>query len=193
MARPKAFDPDQAIAEAMTAFCDRGYAATSVHDLLAEMKLNRGSLYGTFGDKKKLFLAALEKYDQQAREQFWCLLDKPGPARGVIRQWLLAAGERCVSAAGKHGCMAARASMEVAPHDADVATWIKRVNRRNERAVARVVARGQAEGQINAKLNAMEIGRMLLYTIAGMLTMGVVAPSKKEVEGVIALALRVLD
>ena len=52
MARPKEFDPDTAAQEAMEAFWEHGYAATSVTDLLAEMGLNRGSLYGTFGDKK---------------------------------------------------------------------------------------------------------------------------------------------
>ena len=65
MARPKEFDPDLAAQEAMEAFWEHGYTATSVTDLLEEMGLHRGSLYGTFGDKKKLFLAALDKYQDQ--------------------------------------------------------------------------------------------------------------------------------
>ena len=68
MARPKEFDPDDAMGEAMEAFWQHGYHATSVTDLLGEMKLNRGSLYGTFGDKKTLSLAALAEYGKQGHE-----------------------------------------------------------------------------------------------------------------------------
>src|SRR5829696_8134397 len=100
MARPKQFDPDAAAQEAMEAFWERGYAATSVNDLLAEMGLNRGSLYGTFGDKKKLFLAALEKYAEQRGGEFREALARPGSAKSAIRDFIATAAETC---AGKDG------------------------------------------------------------------------------------------
>src|ERR1700749_3678569 len=78
MARPKEFDPGEAMREAMAAFWERGYHATSVSDLLSEMKLNRGSLYGTFGDKKRLFLATLAEYEKQSRETMRETLEQPG-------------------------------------------------------------------------------------------------------------------
>ena len=67
MARPKGFDPTDATRDAMETFWERGYHATSVNDLLSDMKLNRGSLYDTFGDKKHLFMAALGEYAAQIR------------------------------------------------------------------------------------------------------------------------------
>ena len=77
MARPREFDSDQAMQDAMDAFWERGYNATSVNDLLSEMKLNRGSLYGAFGDKKQLFLAA------QLLGAFWLAPDGGILERGV--------------------------------------------------------------------------------------------------------------
>ena len=88
MARPKEFDPETAAQEAMEAFWERGYAATSVNDLLEEMGLNRGSLYGTFGDKKQLFLAALEKYAKCASGS--AIRHSAPPSRAS--RWLLARG-----------------------------------------------------------------------------------------------------
>ena len=47
---------------AMAAFWTRGYEATSIDDLVEATGTNRGSLYGTFGDKRRLFLMALDRY-----------------------------------------------------------------------------------------------------------------------------------
>src|SRR5438105_13580229 len=121
MARPKEFDPGEAMQEAMEAFWQRGYHATSVSDLLSEMKLNRGSLYGTFGDKKKLFLAALAEYEKQGRETVRQALERPGPARRAVEQWVMSAAQLCSGEAGHRGCLALKAAMEMAPQEQDVA------------------------------------------------------------------------
>ena len=60
--RPRAYDPDTALAQAMAAFWDAGYAATSLDDLSAATGMNRPSLYGAFGDKRALYRKALDQY-----------------------------------------------------------------------------------------------------------------------------------
>ena len=65
MARPREFDPEEALAKAMQVFWKHGYADATLPDLLAGMDLTRGSLYKAFTDKKTLFLRVLEKYDEQ--------------------------------------------------------------------------------------------------------------------------------
>ena len=62
MARPKAFDVDQALERAMELFWRQGYLATSLPDLVEHMGIGRQSLYDTFGDKRQLFLQALDRY-----------------------------------------------------------------------------------------------------------------------------------
>ena len=193
MARPKEFNPDKAMKEAMEAFWQRGYHATSVNDLLAEMKLNRGSLYGTFGDKKQLFLAALSEYERQGREEMREVLGRPGPARQTIREWIEAAGRHCAGGAGQKGCLALKAAMEMAPQDADVANWVRRMTRAREQLIASVIQRGQAEGQINPKLDPRAAARYLLGALAGLGVMGVTAPPERKVREVVGLILRVLD
>src|SRR5436189_2827778 len=105
MARPREFDRDTAAQEAMEAFWDHGYNATSVTELLSEMGLHRGSLYGTFGDKKQLFLAALEKYQDQNVAMIREVLERPGSAREAIVALLDVAIERCTGAGAERGCL----------------------------------------------------------------------------------------
>src|ERR1700738_3778032 len=62
MAGVKQFDRDEVLDRAMAAFWTRGYEATSIDDLVEATGINRGSLYGTFGDKRRLFLSALHRY-----------------------------------------------------------------------------------------------------------------------------------
>ncbi len=65
--RPPAYDADTALQAALDAFWDGGYAATSLDELSAATGMNRPSLYGAFGDKRELYLKAVERYREAAR------------------------------------------------------------------------------------------------------------------------------
>jgi AcrR family transcriptional regulator len=60
--RPRAYDPDEALAKAMGAFWDGGYAGTSLDEISAATGMNRPSLYAAFGDKQAIYLKAIERY-----------------------------------------------------------------------------------------------------------------------------------
>ena len=62
MARPKEFDAAAALDSAIECFRLRGYHATSVRDLASAMGIGGTSLYNSFGDKRALFVKALNRY-----------------------------------------------------------------------------------------------------------------------------------
>jgi AcrR family transcriptional regulator len=62
MARPRQFDAQTALSAAQDAFWAKGYNATSTRELTQAMGLTQPSLYNAFGDKRTLFLQALEDY-----------------------------------------------------------------------------------------------------------------------------------
>jgi AcrR family transcriptional regulator len=64
MAMPREFDREEALERATAAFWAKGYASTSTDDLLTAMGIGRQSLYNTFGDKRALYLEALERYQR---------------------------------------------------------------------------------------------------------------------------------
>ena len=81
MARPREYDRDEVLEKAMRVFWAKGYACTSVQDLVTAMGINRGSLYAEFGDKEGLHFAALGRFfDNEIAPQF-AALDGPGSLR----------------------------------------------------------------------------------------------------------------
>ncbi len=64
--RPRGFDADEALAQAMATFWRHGFSATSLDILSEATGLNRPSLYGAFGDKHALYLLSLQRYTAEA-------------------------------------------------------------------------------------------------------------------------------
>lgn len=60
--RPRAYDPQAALRRARDSFWRTGYSGTSLDDVSAATGMNRPSLYAAFGDKRALYLKALEDY-----------------------------------------------------------------------------------------------------------------------------------
>lgn len=63
----KSYDETDVLEAAMRAFWAHGFKATSIADLVAGTGLNRGSLYAGFGNKRDIFLLALQHYDRRYR------------------------------------------------------------------------------------------------------------------------------
>jgi AcrR family transcriptional regulator len=64
--RPREFDYDKALEQAMNVFWSKGYEGTSMPDLTDAMGMNRPSVYAAFGNKEELFNKALDRYHKQS-------------------------------------------------------------------------------------------------------------------------------
>jgi TetR/AcrR family transcriptional regulator, copper-responsive repressor len=89
--RPRAYDPDTALTQATALFWDQGYAGTSLDDLSQATGMNRPSLYGAFGDKKALYLAALARYRDEGSAMIERALGGTAPLREALERFYLAA------------------------------------------------------------------------------------------------------
>jgi TetR/AcrR family transcriptional repressor of nem operon len=70
VARPLGFDRGKVRDRALLLFWRRGYQAASLADLLAAMRIGRGSFYAAFGDKRGLFLECLDRFAERTQEVF---------------------------------------------------------------------------------------------------------------------------
>lgn len=62
LGRPRKYDPDKALSAALQEFRKRGYAATSLDNLVDATGMNRPSLYAAFGTKKEIFLNSIDHF-----------------------------------------------------------------------------------------------------------------------------------
>ena len=89
MARPKEFDQERALHRAISIFSQKGFAATSTDELMRAMEVGRQSMYDTFGDKRALFLKALEVYVSENVRAINVELRAPGSPLAAIRRALV--------------------------------------------------------------------------------------------------------
>lgn len=64
--RPRAYDPQTALQQALGVFWSTGYSGASLDSIATAAGMNRPSLYAAFGDKHALYIKALEQYWETA-------------------------------------------------------------------------------------------------------------------------------
>ncbi len=120
MARPREFDSEDVLARAVRLFWVKGYGGTSLDELDRATGLNRGSLYNAFGDKRRLYLAALDHYGRTEIAAGVRLLETGGPAPKALAKLFLGVAKAVEAGEGRHGCLLCNAAVERAPHDPEV-------------------------------------------------------------------------
>jgi TetR/AcrR family transcriptional regulator, copper-responsive repressor len=104
--RPRAYDPEVALARVTESFWQGGYSGTSLDDLSAATGMNRPSLYGAFGDKRDLYLKALTRYWELSRVAMQEALAYDGPLREALERLYRKAMSVYLSGKSPLGCFA---------------------------------------------------------------------------------------
>lgn len=79
MARPREYDYDDVVEQAMYLFCRQGYQNTSIDDVESTTGLTKGSLYKAFKNKRDLFEKCLDLYlvRDSYKAIFMRMVDRP--------------------------------------------------------------------------------------------------------------------
>ena len=113
MARSCAYDREDLLRFATRLFWERGFAGTSVDDVVQATGVSRSSLYNAFPDKAALFLAALEHYLETVTHSNLERLARGEKAAAAIRRFLMEiAAERPTANAPAHGCLLTNTAVE---------------------------------------------------------------------------------
>lgn len=168
MARLREFDVDEVMEAVINAFWERGYKATSLADLMAATGLQKGSIYKAFGDKRSLFLKALQSY----LNRFYSLASETlstSPPEAAIAAWF-----QCLSGASENlngckGCFAVNSLTEMAPHDPDVAKMLDYLYHRIGKLLENTITRGQKSGAFRTDLSAQQLRQLLIVVVNGTL------------------------
>lgn len=166
MARPREFDRDAALEKALRVFWAKGFAATSTDDLREAMGIGRQSLYGAFGDKRKLYLEALDAYQQRTTSAHLKRLSAGNPIEGIenLLSGLVAEEdeERAL------GCMGVGSVGEFGVTDAELNERRNVFGELLSREITARIREGQQQGSIAPKLDPGEAAAFVLMTMSGL-------------------------
>lgn len=164
--RPREFDTEEALANALRVFWQKGYEGTSLSDLTEAMGITRPSLYAAYGNKEGLFRLALDLYEKDKLAYIGEAVEAPS-ARAVAENLLLGAVD--VATGGEcRGCMGVIASVACQSVEPSIRDD---VNARAESAKQMIIDRMQQAidaGEFAVPTDANAITRYLLAIMQGM-------------------------
>jgi len=189
MARPKEFDQEKALREAVRVFSQQGFAATSTDELMRGMDVGRQSMYDTFGDKRALFLKALEMYVMESVQSINVELEKPGPALSAVRDALVTFAERD-DLSSAEGCMGLNAISEFGQRDAEVTRIIRTAARAQRQTLMRVLARAKEQGEVSSDADLESMADFFESTLAGIRMAAKAGKSRRALRNIAIFAGR---
>lgn len=193
MGRPRQFERDAVLDRAMRVFWTRGYEATSIERLVASMGIQRGSLYAEFGDKRKLFFAAIERYDRVVTAGLLATLDAPGSGRAAIERFFRQKVALGTTPGRPRGCLVTNSAAELASRDRGTGVRVGAVLARLEAAFHRAVVRAQKAGEIDPRRDARALARFLTSSAQGLSVMAKAAPDRAALDDIVEVILEVVD
>jgi TetR/AcrR family transcriptional repressor of nem operon len=193
MARPRAFDDEKVLDAAVACFWRRGLESTSVRDLAAEMGLNGPSLYNAFGDKRALFIRALDRYAALWMRERIARLESEASPKSAIHHFLRELIERSISDRERRGCLIVNSALEVSPHDVELRGVIAAYLGEIEMFFRRCLERGQHSGEIGPTIDPHDTARHLLGIVLGIRVAARSRPERALLEGMVRPVIALLD
>ena len=190
MARPKEFDHREVLNRATALFWTRGYDATSIEDLVEATGINRGSIYGTFGDKENFFHTVLEHYTETVANAMLAELSDPDPRRAIERMFDFII-RRTSDSKLPRGCLITNTSLGCRNRGDEISRSIEKCFGRVEGAINSVMRRAQAQGLVASSREAKALGRFFFCVVQGLNVLNKAAVEPEVLRDMAKVAMRV--
>jgi AcrR family transcriptional regulator len=165
--RPRSFDRDSALEQAMLAFWRHGYETTSIAELTSAMGITPPSLYTAFGDKKRLFVEAVKLYagDQEAMAR--SIADAPS-AYQAAKDMLIGAAKAFTAQATPSGCLLASATASGSAASADVQRAVADIRQGIAAMLRSRIERDIKTGALPERTDSVGLAGLVIAVIQGM-------------------------
>jgi TetR/AcrR family transcriptional regulator, copper-responsive repressor len=191
--RPRAYQPEIALGQALDLFRKGGFAATSLDDLSAATGMNRPSLYGAFGDKRELYIKSYARYRADARAAMVDIFRDPLPIRKRLARIYAVALDIYLSGdAGPRGCFTVMTAASEAVVDPDIRAMVLDGFFELDKAFAACFRLAKENGELPESADPVVLAHLAsatLHTIAIRARAGV---PRKELEAIVKGAIEVI-
>jgi AcrR family transcriptional regulator len=164
--RPRAYDPDRALTQAMRCFWKAGYSGTSLDAISEATGMNRPSLYAAFGDKQALYLKALHHYWHLAsigmRE---ALVDDIPIDDALMRVYDKALSMYFAGEGRPRSCFAIGTATTEAVADPVIRDTLAKGVQRLDKAFEARLRTAQSKGELNAEADPVALGMLASATL----------------------------
>jgi TetR/AcrR family transcriptional repressor of nem operon len=169
MGRTKEFNEDAVVARAMEVFWELGYDGSSMADILAATGLSRSSLYGTFADKRSLFLRTVSEYASRSTAARQAAFANPELLPDSLAQYLRSRVTALANPEGRPaGCYLTAISASLKTADEELRSLVLSLTQRSEEDILEGFTRALASGSVPARASAKEWAALFLGLIWGL-------------------------
>jgi AcrR family transcriptional regulator len=187
--RPLGFDREQALDTALRLFWERGYDTTSITELTRAMGISAPSLYAAFGDKRRLFVEATDRYQASYGAFADRALTEEPTARAAVERLLCEAANAYVTPHQPRGCLVLTSATNCTPASAEVHDDLRRRRQTNLRALQRAVTRDITVGRLPADTDAHQLALFYGAILQGMSQQARDGGTRNELLGVAEASL----
>jgi TetR/AcrR family transcriptional repressor of nem operon len=180
MSRPREFNYDKILDRALQVFWAQGYKRTCMDDLVRKLKVNRGSIYNTFGNKQKFFRKALEYYLKNQVPPLFATLEADIVVNERVKGFLM----QMVALGGKknhyRGCFVFNSYAELNRLEPEIAEICLQTTQRIEKALIATLRAGQLRQELRSDIPAEALATIILSSANGFMAK---ARAKADPEG----------
>lgn len=147
--RPRAFDREHALLQAMRLFWAHGYESTSISDLKAAMgDISSASFYAAFGSKESLFEQVVDRYLATHGQVTAPLRDPEAKPREAIERTLRQSARMQTDNSHPLGCLVALSTATCAAQNAHIQILLAARRANDRAALENCVCRAVASGEL---------------------------------------------
>ena len=191
--RPRTFDRDQALRDALDVFWERGYQGASLTSLTAAMGIGAPSLYAAFGSKAKLFQEATDLYLAEDAGEPIRLLASGETARASIEAMLRSNADLFTRDDEPAGCMLTRAVSTCPDEDPELAAYLDRSVEQRIHGIEVRLERGVADGEELPCLEVRALAEFLDAVVEGMAVRSIEGADRASLHRIVDLNMRIWD
>jgi TetR/AcrR family transcriptional regulator, transcriptional repressor for nem operon len=159
---------EQTLDRVMEVFWKNGYYDTSIDELVSRTGLHRAAVYGTFGSKRGLFEATLQRYRNTITSAFLEPLEHRDAARAEIDRFFLAIERAGATNLNRLGCLMINSSSEVSPHIRSVARIVSSFLDDLRALLHRACLNARARGEFRPETDVEQAADYLVGSVLGL-------------------------
>ncbi|WP_346911227.1 TetR/AcrR family transcriptional regulator [uncultured Roseibium sp.] len=177
----------------MRTFWEKGFAGTSMSDLVASTGMAKPGLYANFGDKEDIYKKALEHYsDKMASPLTNELLAFDGPLETALRRYLFEIAHSVIGNAHPKGCFIINSGFDCAEAGPGLKELSKSLNAARREALKTVLDRAQDRGELSKKADTNVLADFYSAQPAALASQAQAGAREEELRAMVEVALSAL-